>query len=241
MQRQSPFAKPTPTVAPVMHCVVETGSRSLVAIITVMDVANSMQNPRVGDIRVRRLPNVRMTWYPKVSKPSTMAPPPKQSTQIGTSTWSWTTPWDQTSNAVANGAIALETSFAPCVNDAVAAVKICKAENMYSARLSKRGALECMSSKSQLKTAFRFCMLMTSFSIPRRRKRLMRQIMTEKLFQSPCGRGGMRLSAEDCGLGGVVGDCAGGGRINSSSLSKSDGPLPPCICTDSKSDSDART
>ncbi|KAJ6440691.1 iron-regulated transporter [Purpureocillium lavendulum] len=62
IHRQSPLARPTPTVAPVMHCVVDTGRLRRVAMRTVTALASSMQKPRLGDISVRRLPSVRMTW-----------------------------------------------------------------------------------------------------------------------------------------------------------------------------------
>lgn len=64
-----PEQKPTPTVAPVMHCVVEMGSPSLVAMMTVMAAPNSMENPRLGECRVRRLPNWRIILYPYVQRP----------------------------------------------------------------------------------------------------------------------------------------------------------------------------
>jgi hypothetical protein len=47
--RQSPLQRPTPTVAPVMHCVVETGSFNRVARITVMALPSSIENPRDGE------------------------------------------------------------------------------------------------------------------------------------------------------------------------------------------------
>jgi hypothetical protein len=62
MHLQSPLASPTPIVAPVMHCVVDTGRDSLVAMSTVIALASSMQKPRLGEISVRRFPSVRMTW-----------------------------------------------------------------------------------------------------------------------------------------------------------------------------------
>ncbi|KAG8419447.1 hypothetical protein J3458_004312 [Metarhizium acridum] len=133
---QSPFARPTPTVAPVMHWVVDTGSESLVAVRTVTALASSIQNPRLGEISVSRLPNVLMTWYPYVSRPSTIPPPPKQSTQMGILTRSGMVPVDHTWYAVEKRTIAFETSLAPCVNDAAAAVRTWSDEYTYSARLS---------------------------------------------------------------------------------------------------------
>ena len=58
--RHVPEHNPTPTVAPVMHCVVLIGSDNLVAKITVTADPSSMLNPRDGLWRVKRLPRLRM-------------------------------------------------------------------------------------------------------------------------------------------------------------------------------------
>ena len=96
MVLQVPLQRPTPTVAPVIHWVVETGSSgrtgdqctfiveasrndllSLVAMITVMAEPSSMVKPREGECRVMRLPKLRMMLYPYVQRPMTIPIPPK--------------------------------------------------------------------------------------------------------------------------------------------------------------------
>lgn len=206
-----------------------------------MALASSIQNPRLGEMRVSRLPNVLMTWYPYVSRPSTIPPPPKQSTQMGIWTRSGMVPVDQTWYAVEKGAIAFETSLAPCVNDAAAAVRTWSDEYTYSARLSNLDARECMSSISHFSTALRFCIAMTSCSMPRSRKRLAFQAMTEKLVDGPGGLGGIRPSfdRESLRVEGI-GDKADGGRIRSSFLSMSGCSSGRPLCTDCNNVSDAR-
>ena len=44
-----PLHKPTPAVAPVIQCVVDTGRPILEAVSTVSDVPNSIENPRDGE------------------------------------------------------------------------------------------------------------------------------------------------------------------------------------------------
>ena len=80
MVRQSPLQSPTPTVAPVMHCVVDTGRAgnvslehrhgnkgtrigdlpSRVARITVNALPSSIEKPRDGDCSVILFPRFRM-------------------------------------------------------------------------------------------------------------------------------------------------------------------------------------
>lgn len=55
-----PLQKPTPTVAPHMHWVVETGSLSLVAMMMVMAAPSSIEKPRDGECSVILLPSARM-------------------------------------------------------------------------------------------------------------------------------------------------------------------------------------
>jgi hypothetical protein len=58
MDRQVPAQRPTPTVAPEIQWVVETGSAKRVAITTVMAEPNSMENPHDGECSVMRLPQL---------------------------------------------------------------------------------------------------------------------------------------------------------------------------------------
>ncbi len=44
-----PLVSPTPTVAPVIHCVVEIGNPSRVARMTVIADPSSIENPREGE------------------------------------------------------------------------------------------------------------------------------------------------------------------------------------------------
>lgn len=60
MVRQVPEQRPTPTVAPVIHWVVEIGSLRRVARIIVIADPSSMENPREGECRVMRLPKFFM-------------------------------------------------------------------------------------------------------------------------------------------------------------------------------------
>jgi hypothetical protein len=62
--RHVPEHKPTPTVAPVMHCVVLIGNANRVANMTVIAEPSSMLNPRDGLCRVKRFPRLRMILYP---------------------------------------------------------------------------------------------------------------------------------------------------------------------------------
>lgn len=84
--RQVPLHRPTPTVAPVMHCVVLTGSASLVAMIIVTAAPSSMEKPRAGECRVILFPSARMMLYPYVHRPTTIPAPPKARIQRGTGT-----------------------------------------------------------------------------------------------------------------------------------------------------------
>jgi hypothetical protein len=49
MARKSPLQRPTPTVEPVMQCVVEIGSLSCVARIIVITEPSELAKPREGD------------------------------------------------------------------------------------------------------------------------------------------------------------------------------------------------
>lgn len=103
----------------------DTGNSNLVATNTVIAVASSIQNPLDGEISVNRFPRFLITWYPYVTKPNTIAAPPKHSIQIGTGTSPGTSPLIHTSYAVDSGAIELDTSLAPCTKEAAAAVRTC--------------------------------------------------------------------------------------------------------------------
>jgi hypothetical protein len=60
--RTSKLHSATPIVAPVRHCVVDTGNASLDARSTVIAAPSSIEKPRVGETWVILLPNERMTW-----------------------------------------------------------------------------------------------------------------------------------------------------------------------------------
>ena len=60
MVRQSPLHRPTLTVPPVMHRVVEMGRPKRVAMMMVMADPSSMEKPRDGEMRVMRLPRLVM-------------------------------------------------------------------------------------------------------------------------------------------------------------------------------------
>lgn len=83
---QVPLHRPTPTVAPVMHCVVLTGSASLVAMMIVTAAPSSIEKPRAGECRVILFPSARMMLYPYVHRPTTIPAPPKARIQRGTGT-----------------------------------------------------------------------------------------------------------------------------------------------------------
>ncbi len=77
-------AAPTPTIAPVMVWVVETGMPRLVAANNVMDPAVSAQTPCTGVNRVIRDPIVRTIRHPPSKVPSAIAPLQLITTQNGT-------------------------------------------------------------------------------------------------------------------------------------------------------------
>lgn len=56
-----PVHRPTPTVAPVMQCVVLTAAPTEEAHSTVVNAASSMENPRLGEWYVMLLPRERIT------------------------------------------------------------------------------------------------------------------------------------------------------------------------------------
>ena len=56
-----PPTNPTPTAAPILHCVVDSGMPSRDPTITTTDAANSMKNPRHGVTRTRFTHTVAMT------------------------------------------------------------------------------------------------------------------------------------------------------------------------------------
>ena len=62
--RQSPLHRETPTVAPTIHIVVETGIPYWAARMTVIDEASSIEKPREGDMSVMRFPRTFMMLYP---------------------------------------------------------------------------------------------------------------------------------------------------------------------------------
>src|ERR1700748_774728 len=78
------LAAPTPTIAPVMVWVVETGMPRPVARNNVIDPAVSAQTPWRGERRVIRDPIVRTIRQPPNNVPSAMAPLQLITTQKGT-------------------------------------------------------------------------------------------------------------------------------------------------------------
>lgn len=58
IDRASKFINPTPTVAPVITCVVETGIPANDAVTTVSAAPSSMQNPRDGEWYVILFPKI---------------------------------------------------------------------------------------------------------------------------------------------------------------------------------------
>ena len=79
-----PEHKPTPTVAPVIHWVVETGRARRVAMKTVTADPSSMEKPRHGEWRVNLLPRLRIMLYPYVQSAITIPAPPNARIQRGT-------------------------------------------------------------------------------------------------------------------------------------------------------------
>src|SRR5216684_7573930 len=77
-------AAPTPTMAPVMVCVVETGTPSQVAMNSVAAPPVSAQNPCIGVSLVIRRPMVRTIRQPPIRVPSAIAAWHDSTTQNGT-------------------------------------------------------------------------------------------------------------------------------------------------------------
>src|SRR6202165_470323 len=77
-------AAPTPTMAPVMVCVVETGTPSQVAMNRVAAPPVSAQNPCIGVSLVTRTPMVRTTRQPPIRVPNAIAAWHASTTQNGT-------------------------------------------------------------------------------------------------------------------------------------------------------------
>src|SRR5713226_7697984 len=77
-------AAPTPTMAPVMVCVVETGTPSQVAMNSVAAPPVSAQNPCIGVSLVIRNPMVRTIRQPPIRVPSAIAAWHDSTTQNGT-------------------------------------------------------------------------------------------------------------------------------------------------------------
>src|SRR6202012_4029888 len=77
-------AAPTPTMAPVMVWVVETGTPSQVAMNSVAAPPVSAQNPCIGVSLVMRSPMVRTMRQPPISVPSAIAAWHDSTTQNGT-------------------------------------------------------------------------------------------------------------------------------------------------------------
>src|SRR6185503_10329789 len=77
-------AAPTPTIAPVIVCVVETGTPRAVAPNNVAAAAVSAQNPCIGERRVILEPIVCTIRHPPASVPNAMAAWQVKTTQSGT-------------------------------------------------------------------------------------------------------------------------------------------------------------
>ena len=127
-----PLQRPTPTVAPVMHIDVETGSEYWEKMRTVMAAPISMEEPRLGEWYVILLPITTtgqqlamlshsgglnspfMMLYPYVISPREMVAETTAICQRGTSAFSLAgKPDDQHAYMTAQGPTALPTSLAP--------------------------------------------------------------------------------------------------------------------------------
>src|ERR1700704_4619725 len=93
-------AAPTPTMAPVMVCVVETGPPSKVAMNSVAAPPVSAQNPCIGVSFVIRNPMVRTILQPPISVPSAIAAWHDSTTQNGTEKCSPRWPCEYSSTAM---------------------------------------------------------------------------------------------------------------------------------------------
>src|SRR5436190_23188307 len=79
------FAEPTPTIEPVIVCVVDTGIPNAVAVKSVMEPAASAQKPCTGCSFTILVPIVLTIRQPPESVPSAMAPQAANSTHLGMS------------------------------------------------------------------------------------------------------------------------------------------------------------
>src|SRR5260370_36278196 len=93
-------AAPTPTMAPVMVCVVETGTPSQVAMNSVAAPPVSAQNPCIGVSLVIRNPMVRTIRQPPISVPSAIAASHDSPTQNGTANTAPRWPCEYSSTAM---------------------------------------------------------------------------------------------------------------------------------------------
>ena len=59
---RAPSQRPTPMIAPMMHCDDDVGRPICVVIIMVSEVASSAQKPRVGESLASATPIERITW-----------------------------------------------------------------------------------------------------------------------------------------------------------------------------------
>src|ERR1700760_2905167 len=78
------LAAPTPTIAPVIVCVVDTGTPSAVAMNSVMAPPVSAQKPCIGVSLVNLSPIVRTIRQPPISVPSAIDAWQASTTQNGT-------------------------------------------------------------------------------------------------------------------------------------------------------------
>src|SRR6266852_2868848 len=93
-------AAPTPTMAPVMVCVVETGTPSQVAMNSVAAPPVSAQNPCIGVSFVIRRPMVRTIRQPPIRVPSAIAAWHDSTTQNGTENSAPRRPCENSSTAM---------------------------------------------------------------------------------------------------------------------------------------------
>lgn len=118
-----PLAKPTPSIAPINICVVETGMPRPEQITTVAAVDNCAAKPLEGVNSVIFEPTVAITLYPKVASPATTPDVPKITIQNGK--WLLITNWPLffiKLKIVAIGPMALAVSFDPWANAIAQAV-----------------------------------------------------------------------------------------------------------------------
>src|SRR5689334_5643094 len=80
--------EPTPTIAPVIVCVVETGTLRNVAVNSVIAPATSAQNPPTGFRCVRPMPIVLTIRQPPTAVPNAIAVYDATNTQYGAGSFS---------------------------------------------------------------------------------------------------------------------------------------------------------